>query len=85
MNGLIVFLKVNSDIFDVVYAQSLDLDASKPNFIREVLEKCRRFCYHQRIVETVPQDFEHLLPNEPNIRYESYHMIYIPFFVNYND
>jgi len=70
MNGPIVFLKVNSDIFDVFYPQSLDLDASKPNFIREVLEKCRRFCYHQRIVETVPQDFEHLLPNEPNIRYD---------------
>jgi len=49
---------------------SQDLDAAKPNFIREVLEKCRRFCYHQRIVETVPQDFEHLLPNEPNIRFK---------------
>ena len=46
----------------------LDENAPKPSFIREVLEKCRRFCYHQRIVETVPQDFEHLLPNEPNIR-----------------
>ena len=47
----------------------VDYDAAKPSFIREVLEKCRRFCYHQRIVETVPQDFEHLLPNEPNIRF----------------
>ena len=46
----------------------LDENAPKPSFIREVLEKCRRFCYHQRIVETVPQDFEHLLPNEPSIR-----------------
>jgi len=47
-----------------------DENAPKPSFIREVLEKCRRFCYHQRIVETVPQDFEHLLPNEPSIRFK---------------
>lgn len=47
-----------------------DLDSPKPSFIREVLEKCRRLCYHQRIVETVPQDFEPLVPQEPNIRFK---------------
>jgi len=47
-----------------------DLDAPKPAFIREVLEKCRRLAYHQRIVETVPQDFEPLLPQEPIIRFK---------------
>lgn len=47
-----------------------DLESPKPAFIREVLEKCRRLCYHQRIVETVPQDFEPLLPQEPNIRFK---------------
>ena len=49
---------------------TLDENSPKPSFIREVLEKCRRFCYHQRIVETVPQDFEHLVPNEPSIRFK---------------
>ena len=49
------------------------MDSAKPAFIREVLVKCRRLCYHQRIVETVPQDFEPLLPNEPNIRFKYRH------------
>ena len=86
--------------FTPVYIFELlkDLDSPKPAFIREVLVKCRRLCYHQRIVETVPQagfeihvhqnfsqvesnrnfepwrqDFEPLLPNEPNIRFKYRH------------
>ncbi|CAG5088532.1 Oidioi.mRNA.OKI2018_I69.PAR.g11876.t2.cds [Oikopleura dioica] len=50
-----------------------DLESSRPAFIREVLEKCRRLCYHQRINETVPQDFEPLLPSEPIIRFKYKH------------
>ncbi|CBY43696.1 unnamed protein product [Oikopleura dioica] len=50
-----------------------DLESARPAFIREVLEKCRRLCYHQRINETVPQDFEPLLPNEPVIRFKYRH------------
>ena len=54
-------------------APYIDEDAAKPAFIREVLEKCRRFCYHQRIVETVPEDFKRLLPEEPTIRFKYRH------------
>lgn len=37
----------------------------KPKFIKEVLEKCLRLSYHQRICENVPESFGPLLPAEP--------------------
>ena len=72
-NGLIVFLKVGITIKYTKVNIFLGENASKPAFIREVLEKCRRFCYHQRIVETVPEDFKRLLPDEPVIRFKYRH------------
>lgn len=42
----------------------------KPKFIREVLEKCLRLSYHQRIRDNVPESFEPLLPAEPIHRFK---------------
>ena len=41
---------------------SLDPVMPKPKFIKEVLEKCLRLAYHQRICEMMPPEFEALLP-----------------------
>lgn len=42
-----------------------DLSHPKPKFIREVLAKCLRLSYHQRMCESVPESFAPLLPAEP--------------------
>ncbi|CAI4221052.1 unnamed protein product [Auanema sp. JU1783] len=42
---------------------------SKFIFAREVLEKCMRFSYYERVCEIVPKDFERLLPARPDIRF----------------
>uniref|UniRef100_UPI00358EA7C0 nuclear cap-binding protein subunit 1 isoform X1 n=2 Tax=Myxine glutinosa TaxID=7769 RepID=UPI00358EA7C0 len=44
---------------------TLDQGGPKPKYVREVLEKCLRLSYYQRIVENVPENFAPLLPASP--------------------
>lgn len=50
----------------------MDPELPKPKFIRETLERCLRLSYHQRVVDTVPETFENLIPERPqsNFKYE---------------
>ncbi|CAC5396916.1 NCBP1 [Mytilus coruscus] len=50
----------------------MDPELPKPKFIKEVLIKCMRLSYHQRIVETCTEDFAPLIPEKPqsNFKYE---------------
>ncbi|EMP37557.1 Nuclear cap-binding protein subunit 1 [Chelonia mydas] len=47
-----------------------DLDKPKPKFVREVLEKCMRLSYHQRIIDIVPATFSVLSPANPSCIYK---------------
>uniref|UniRef100_A0A671UHW1 Nuclear cap binding protein subunit 1 n=1 Tax=Sparus aurata TaxID=8175 RepID=A0A671UHW1_SPAAU len=49
---------------------TVDLDKPKPKFVKEVLEKCMRLSYHQRIVDIVPPTFSALIPAEPVFIYK---------------
>jgi len=51
---------------------AMDPNSPKSKFVNEVLLKCLRFSYHQRVKESVPESFAPLLPPEPNplYRYE---------------
>lgn len=42
-----------------------DIEKPKPKFVKEVLEKCMRLSYHQRIVDIVPASFSALIPADP--------------------
>uniref|UniRef100_A0A8C7UIY7 MIF4G domain-containing protein n=1 Tax=Oncorhynchus mykiss TaxID=8022 RepID=A0A8C7UIY7_ONCMY len=42
----------------------------KPKFVKEVLEKCMRLSYHQRIVDIVPPTFSALIPADPIFFYK---------------
>uniref|UniRef100_A0A4W3HJM5 Nuclear cap binding protein subunit 1 n=1 Tax=Callorhinchus milii TaxID=7868 RepID=A0A4W3HJM5_CALMI len=44
---------------------ALDPDKPRPKFVREVLEKCMRLSYYQRLVDIVPENFAALLPANP--------------------
>merc|ERR1719221_1515467 len=47
-------------------ALTLDPELPKPMFIREVLLKCLRLSYHQRVTDIVPDTFTGFLPEKPN-------------------
>ncbi|XP_059175429.1 nuclear cap-binding protein subunit 1-A-like [Physella acuta] len=49
---------------------NMDPNAPKSKFVKEVLLKCLRFSYHQRVVESVPESFAPLLPPEPKPIYK---------------
>jgi len=45
----------------------VDYSSPRPKFIREVLEKCLRLSYYQKVVDIVPQSFGLLVPENPQI------------------
>ncbi|XP_017470240.1 PREDICTED: nuclear cap-binding protein subunit 1 [Rhagoletis zephyria] len=51
----------------------LDPEHPRPKFIQEVLHKCLRLSYHQRIVEMMPEAYAKLIPvaPQPNYKYAS--------------
>ncbi|OZC08286.1 hypothetical protein X798_04637 [Onchocerca flexuosa] len=50
----------------------IDLDRLAPRhiFVREVLDKCMRLSYHQRLAEFLPPAFEKMIPEKPVISYD---------------
>ncbi|CAG2056149.1 unnamed protein product [Timema podura] len=48
----------------------LDPEHPRPKFIREVLLKCLRLSYHQRIKEMMPPSYEALLPAKPEPKFK---------------
>ncbi|NXE57586.1 NCBP1 protein, partial [Casuarius casuarius] len=51
--------------FDRSDCLTQDLEKPKSKFVREVLEKCMRLSYHQRIIDIVPASFSVLSPANP--------------------
>uniref|UniRef100_A0A7N6F6L6 MIF4G domain-containing protein n=1 Tax=Anabas testudineus TaxID=64144 RepID=A0A7N6F6L6_ANATE len=49
---------------------TVDPEKPKPKFVKEVLEKCMRLSYHQRIVDIVPPTFSGLIPADPIFIYK---------------
>uniref|UniRef100_A0A672QPT2 Nuclear cap-binding protein subunit 1 n=1 Tax=Sinocyclocheilus grahami TaxID=75366 RepID=A0A672QPT2_SINGR len=47
-----------------------DIEKPKPKFVKEVLDKCMRLSYHQRIVDIVPPSFSALIPADPVCSYK---------------
>ncbi|XP_071964693.1 nuclear cap-binding protein subunit 1-like [Antedon mediterranea] len=47
-----------------------DPELPKPKFIKEVLKKCMRLSYHQRILDNIPDSFSSLIPKEPKPVYK---------------
>ncbi|XP_062577791.1 nuclear cap-binding protein subunit 1-like [Saccostrea cucullata] len=48
----------------------MDPELPKPKFVKEVLLKCLRLSYHQRIAENVPESFEALIPEKPHPQFK---------------
>lgn len=42
----------------------------KPKFIKEVLLKCLRLSYHQRIKDSVPEGFGDFVPEKPAVKFK---------------
>ncbi|KAF7274780.1 hypothetical protein GWI33_012549 [Rhynchophorus ferrugineus] len=49
---------------------SLDPEHPKPKFIREVMLKCMRLSYHQRVREILPESFSAFIPEKPESDYK---------------
>ncbi|CAH1796073.1 unnamed protein product [Owenia fusiformis] len=49
---------------------NMDPELPKPKFVREVLFKCLRLSYHQRLLDTVPDSFSALIPLKPTPYYK---------------
>lgn len=47
-----------------------DPEKPKPKFIKEVLLKCLRLAYHQRIVDVVPESFAAFTPEKPEAHFK---------------
>ncbi|VBB25623.1 unnamed protein product [Acanthocheilonema viteae] len=49
----------------------LDLNDYAPRryFVKEVIEKCMRFSYHERICDCLPSSFEEITPEKPSISF----------------
>ncbi|VDK88740.1 unnamed protein product [Litomosoides sigmodontis] len=49
----------------------LDLNDYAPRryFVKEVIEKCMRFSYHERICDRLPSSFEEIMPERPSISF----------------
>ncbi|XP_065578807.1 nuclear cap-binding protein subunit 1-like isoform X2 [Artemia franciscana] len=58
--------------YDWTPCLEMEQDHPKPRFVQEVLEKCLRLSYYQRVVDIVPKEknFEKLLPPKPEPRYK---------------
>ncbi|VDK86679.1 unnamed protein product [Litomosoides sigmodontis] len=54
------------------WSDCIELDhlAPKHMFVREVLDKCMRLSYHQRLIEFLPASFEKMIPQKPVICYD---------------
>ncbi|KAK7866609.1 hypothetical protein R5R35_010440 [Gryllus longicercus] len=48
----------------------LDPEHPKPKFVREVLLKCLRLSYHQRVKDMMPESYEPLIPVKPEPQYK---------------
>ncbi|XP_037931120.1 nuclear cap-binding protein subunit 1 [Teleopsis dalmanni] len=48
----------------------MDSEHPRPKFIQEVLLKCLRLSYHQRIVEMMPEGYAKLIPVQPIANYK---------------
>lgn len=48
----------------------LDPEHPKPKFVREVLLKCLRLSYHQRVKDMMPESYECLIPEKPEPNYK---------------
>ena len=51
-------------------ALSQDPEQPKAKFIREVLLKCLRLSYHQRVMDIVPETFAGFVPDKPTPNYK---------------
>lgn len=49
---------------------TMDMEAPKAKFVREVLLKCLRLSYHQRIVDNLPESFSAFVPVKPYAQYK---------------
>ncbi|PNI27167.1 NCBP1 isoform 3 [Pan troglodytes] len=61
---------MNTTCVDRSDCLSQDPESPKPKFVREVLEKCMRLSYHQRILDIVPPTFSALCPANPTCIYK---------------